>query len=270
MAHETVQARTSGWTVQQLHGPEPLSKIDDICNSVDITNDLSQRAALAALGNARAFLRDAATLVKTGSHGHAISLLVLSEEEFGKAVLWICHMLGFVPPPVHMTHRAKQFTGMAMSFVLEYVFAPILHDLRKIPPRLAKAEKMRRVTAVAEKYIGKWSKTPNESLVPFVSKAVERFLALEDKKQAGFYVDISAGNVVSSPLALTETEARKYLKTVKRRDMRLAQMFLVDSQGIELRDVKEALQGPLSQVRDTIPKLTEALQLASRVRSKRT
>jgi AbiV family abortive infection protein len=208
-------------------------------------------------------------LLERGSYGHAISLLVLWEEEIGKAVLWICYILGFVSRPDYLTHRAKQFTGVTMSFVMEQVFPPIFEELRKIPHGLRDEEKLQKAKEIAENFKVEWSKTSHETLVAALPKEVQRFVVLEEKKQSGFYVDVREGNVLSSPSSVTKRDAIAHLELVKRRFERLSPLFPAKSQGSEVRIIMGAFQETLADLRDAIPKLTEALRLASGIRQRR-
>ncbi len=182
-------------------------------------------ASLACVSNAGSFIQDARVLIRNHSYGHAIALLVLAEEEIGKSVLWEMRAFGMpIDAKILKSQSAKQLLKVS-TFDLWDLFIPDLmeglKDVLQEPDEARQSEMMAGFVArFVPLLLGRLDQIPREKALTIA----KRLLALDSKKQAGFYVDLRPDGTVGSPSDFTEEEAQRYLEFVEEKHRRFLEV----------------------------------------------
>ena len=200
---------------------------------------------MACFANAERLIGDAKALTRRGSHGHAIALLVLAEEELGKAFFFDLQTFGIeIPEFIVRSHQAKQLAKVLIFDLMDLLLFDLLEKLMRASAEPDESVRARRTSTALERVKRKWSETdPKEFATKFESE-LERLLDMEQAKESGLYVDIKR-NGISSPESFSEVQARRHLKLVQRRYARFRRLFSFQQYATEaqLVDARKQWEG---------------------------
>ena len=237
-----------------------------------VSSAVAQAAASECLLNSQSLISDAIALGEERSYGHATALLVLAEEEMGKASIWSIRASGVEyerrltkrNQPLERDHVAKQ---SAKSFFMDFLDNPLVDVLLELRKSLENEPDPKKRYNKVKRF---WERLPDlaNRAGPGGPRArmqedLRRLGSLQRNKNAGLYVAVGKNGQVSSPKDFSRKEFNAYLKLVVKRIQRFARVVesypritdeqfqtwkkAVEQQGI---DIGEGLAKILSNIED--------------------
>jgi AbiV family abortive infection protein len=172
------------------------------------------------LENAEQYYKDAELLFSFKSYGHAFALVVLCEEEFGKAVLYHLYSQDLLPESFTSCLRQNLYQPLEKRLMaIGYAIGSNIDELMEC------IEESSRFVRTGTK------KSPltnrNLKLKEKMLNDLEEFQGLLEKKERGFYVRFNVKERVSSPNSIGKSEVKKYLHQVKDKLELLKPFFLL-------------------------------------------
>jgi len=185
------------------------------------------KASLSCFQNAETFIADAKALIRRGSNGHAVALLVLAEEELGKSILWGMKVLGIdVPELVLRSHSAKQLLKVTLFDLMDVLpIFDMLEAVRKIFREPDLARRAQKAQQFQKRLKHRLDTMDKDAFKQSLDEELERLDKMEERKEAGMYVDVLPGGKVISPTDVTKEEATKHLRLVERRHRRFLRIL---------------------------------------------
>lgn len=186
------------------------------------TDKLGEIVSL-CLRNSEQFINDAKELMKSGSYGHAVALLVFSIEESGKALmLFISKQTKKAVSPRHVKSHLKKIRANATCDLLRDIVLPVYEE--NFPKVLETVEKCGTddIQLIADELYAHYSKLLRRRLDTLLSegngvmlKELEEkrdyYSRLEDYRIDGLYVDVKDDGSISSPFRFDESGAEELL-----------------------------------------------------------
>jgi len=192
---------------------------------VSVTLKVKHRAALASFKNAEVYLEDAKALLDRASYGHAFALLVLAEEEMGKAFFQLIEFGGFrVPRPVLTRHIPKQMIEVATFNLFDFLLPSLRQRFEEVGlaaddrARVHQAEQLKTdLTSQAQRKIEliRRGRIRDRRFILRKVRQVQRLRRLQRRKLDGMYVDVGKDGTVSSPSDFSREETQDYLQIVE-------------------------------------------------------
>jgi len=192
---------------------------------VSPTLKTKHRAALASFRNAETYIADTKLLIERRSYGHAFALLVLAEEEMGKAFLQFVEFGGFrIPRHVLTRHIPKQTVEVAAFNLFDFLLPSLRRRLAEVGlatddrTRVGQAKQLKEdMTVLAERKIDliRRGRIRDRRFIQQKVRQVERLRKLQGRKMDGMYVDIRKDGTISSPAEFSRHEVLEYLRVVQ-------------------------------------------------------
>jgi len=186
------------------------------------------QAALLARKNANRFFRDAKLLLNAGSSAHAFGMLVLAEEEIGKATAFHLYADGFLRNPQWLWLVTKKHEAKHAAMILTIMIRLILVVLIGLGPE-------ERVSTKRKKMLKTHSAMPAGAAIYHRIRAALQDLPaiintvadifdelsqlgqLQDQREQMFYVGFQSDGRPTNPLSMNTATCRRHLKRVAAR-----------------------------------------------------
>jgi AbiV family abortive infection protein len=226
--------------------------------------------SLACIVNSKEFLSDARVLARKGSSGHAFALLVLAEEELGKAYLMILASIGLQVPNsiLKRDHVAKQVVCSTVFQELNLMLFAHLGRVFSIWSEYGDSDQTTRRTGILQaRFAKRWELAVAKEGKDGSSAHSEllRVRSLENRKWAGLYVDMDDRRI-SSPQDFSRSETAHALRRVERIHRRLSNAFDM-TRRLTDREIGKYLGrlGPdLSLVRHNLQAMVDSLETVAK------
>ncbi len=198
------------------------------------------KASLACFQNAETFIADAKALVRRGSNGHAVALLVLAEEELGKSFLWGMKLFGMeIPELVLRSHPVKQLLKFTVFDFMDVLpIFELLEGVRTVYREPDPATREQKARLFVKRMGRKLKPMDKEAFKRSLDQEVERLEKMGEMKETGMYVDMLPDGKVTSPFDITKETATKYLRLVELRHRRFLRTF---GSGLKVEATEEQL-----------------------------
>jgi AbiV family abortive infection protein len=163
------------------------------------------------LENVEQYHKDAELLIAIRSYGHALALVVLSEEEFAKAIM--CHLWSeeiLSQPSDFRKEEYAEFcqTQRAVGLALSHNLVNLAEEIRKTFEDRAR----RRRGVISE------DRTALTHVVNGIRDDLRLYQKLQEDKERGFYVNVDFENQeLRSPASTNKDGVGEYLHQAKKR-----------------------------------------------------
>lgn len=183
------------------------------------------KAALFARKNADRFFRDAKLLLKSGSAAHAYGMLVLAEEEMGKAIVFHLYADGYLrnqewlwlaTKKHEMKHAAMIITIIMRLFLFVFLGLDPMERGRANKRWITKTYKGLAPAAIINKRLRDTldNLLATANTIATVLDEIGQLGQMQDERERGFYVDFQPDGRPMNPLSINIAMCRQHMKLV--------------------------------------------------------
>jgi AbiV family abortive infection protein len=186
------------------------------------------RAGVLARRNAKRFFNDAKALMAAKSYGHAYGMMVLAEEEAGKALILHGFADGFLRNPEWLAlatrkHEAKHAT-MAVTVMMRLIFF-FMFGLAPHESMRAKRKRWLRegtVPGSVQIFYRNFQQAAQDipgtiNTIADMLEELSHLGQLQSRREKGFFVDFDESGEASGPHQFSFTDCRKQMRLVAAR-----------------------------------------------------
>lgn len=229
---------------------------------------LAYEASLECIRNSKQLLDDGRVLFQKKSYGHTFALLVLAEEELGKAFLWILQTIGVDIPKGILTrdHVAKQVVSVTIFDEDNLrLFAHVGRILSIASGPGSQRERQELIRRADRRFTDSWNgAVTSGAMKERAQSAFSRLFELEKRKWAGLYVDISMDREgILSPREFPRAETQGLLGKVTRIHHRLATTFDITTK-LTSKEIDDWIQPQMGAIRRNLSDMVRNLESVAR------